>query len=128
MGKQIIKQPDGKYCIMSSITDSIIGYDATREEIIESFRKEHLDKFETWTKKELLANMDKLDHGGKPYHQFTESFEDAMVSTLVRYPEEKCFDKFVTPEIKKRIEETLKDREEERRQDEEKHGEGGGGD
>ncbi|MGR6922588.1 hypothetical protein ACU635_50755 [[Actinomadura] parvosata] len=37
MGNQIIRQPDGKYAIFSSYTDTIIFWDATEDEIVEHF-------------------------------------------------------------------------------------------
>ena len=40
MGRQIIKQPNGKYCVFSSICDNIIYYDMTPGEIIEAYVEE----------------------------------------------------------------------------------------
>ena len=37
MGRQVIRQPDGRYAIWSSIPDAIVVFDATREEIIEDY-------------------------------------------------------------------------------------------
>jgi len=35
MGIRILKQPDGKYAMWSSYTDSIVGFDCTKEELVE---------------------------------------------------------------------------------------------
>ena len=40
MGRQIIKQPDGKFCVWSTIIDDFIIVDATPEEIIEIYIEE----------------------------------------------------------------------------------------
>jgi len=72
MGHQIIKQPNGNYSIYSSVTESIIGYEIPREEIIEYYKKEACKKAEKNTK-ELL---DKIDAGDNPYYQFAETWED----------------------------------------------------
>lgn len=40
MGRQIIKQPDGKFCVWSTIVDDFIIVDATPEEIIEIYIEE----------------------------------------------------------------------------------------
>jgi hypothetical protein len=37
MAHQIIKQPDGRYLIWSTIVDDIIVYDADREEVVDYF-------------------------------------------------------------------------------------------
>jgi len=43
MGWSVVKQPDGKFAIFSSIVDDIICYDCTEEEIIEMFAWEAYD-------------------------------------------------------------------------------------
>lgn len=35
MGQQIIKQPNGKYCVWSTTVQNIIYYDCTRNDLIE---------------------------------------------------------------------------------------------
>lgn len=40
MGWQVIKQPNGKYCIWSSIVDDFIVYEATEKEIIDYWVKD----------------------------------------------------------------------------------------
>jgi len=40
MSRQIIKQPDDNFCVFSSITDTFIITDATKEELIEILAKE----------------------------------------------------------------------------------------
>jgi len=42
--KQIIKQPNGKYLIFSSVVDNVIMYDATKEDIINEWVKESREK------------------------------------------------------------------------------------
>jgi len=76
MGRQIIKQPDGKYCVFSSLTDDFICWDATPEEIIEmevSYARETITERINKTVKDLEA-------GGKPYYQFTKDFKEAVDS------------------------------------------------
>ena len=70
MGHQIIKQPNGNYSIYSSVTESLIGYEMSREEIIEYYKKEASKKSERNTK----ALLNKIDSGGNPYYQFAETW------------------------------------------------------
>ncbi len=72
MARQIIKQPNGKYCLFSSIIDNVIVYDATKEEIIDLLIEEQ--------KKEITMDVnrqiEKLENGSLPYSPFRLSYED----------------------------------------------------
>lgn len=58
MGHQIIKQPDGRYLVWSTIVDDIVVYDADREEIIEWFVEGAIARERTNTKVALdVADM-----------------------------------------------------------------------
>ena len=35
MGRQIIKQPNGRFCVFSSIVDNVIWYDMEQKDIVE---------------------------------------------------------------------------------------------
>lgn len=73
MGEQIIRQPDGKLAVFSSIVDASVVVDATPEEIIEWRAENAADAARARTEGELrrVANTD------KPYAQFTLSWEEA---------------------------------------------------
>ena len=85
MGRQIIKQPDGKYAVWSSVVDGFIILDATREELIEemgeSARKEKVQ--------EVTDLLDSIDKGERPYHQFTLTWSDPEVQEWLRKEKEK---------------------------------------
>jgi len=74
MAGQIIKQPNGKYCIFSSIVDDIVHYNMTPEEIIEVWVEEY--------KVEIIEKVNKiiteLNEDRKPYHQFTNTYEEML--------------------------------------------------
>ena len=78
MGSQIIKQPSGKYAVWSSIVDSFIWYDGTREEI----KNAYVYDGHGGSKEDIEQHVDKvinaLDEGGKPYYQFTQSWDEAL--------------------------------------------------
>ena len=74
MGKQIIKQPNGKYCIFSSIVDNVTHYDMTVEGIIEDWVNEAKNDI---TEK-VKGIVSKLEKGEQPYYQFTHSYEDMI--------------------------------------------------
>lgn len=74
MANQIIKQPNGMYCIFSSIQDDFIIQNATLEQIINELAREYREKIEDKVNNIAAA----LDAGKKPYFQFTMTYEDAM--------------------------------------------------
>lgn len=60
MGQQIIKQPDGRLAVFSSITDTLIVVDATPEELVEWRAEEAAQEARDRTEREL----DKVLSGG----------------------------------------------------------------
>ncbi len=74
MARQIIKQPDGKYAVWSTIVDNFILIDATPEEIIDIWAEEEKERIEI----KVLQVVKELNENGKPYHQFTKSWDDAI--------------------------------------------------
>ena len=74
MGWQIIKQPNGKYCIFSSVVDNVIYYDGTPEQILNTI----IEAETTPIRKRVNETISELDNGGKPYGQFTKSFDEMI--------------------------------------------------
>lgn len=74
MANQIIKQPNGKYCIFSSIVDNVTFYNMTEQDIINERVKEAKEKIEN----DVKETISKLNNGEKPYYQFTLSFDDMI--------------------------------------------------
>lgn len=76
MGHQIIKQPDGKLCVFSSATDSIIVTDATPEELIEMYAEDAAVK----ARHDAKWVIDAVQAGEprKVYHQFAMTYEEAV--------------------------------------------------
>ena len=115
MGWQIIKQPDGKFCIQSSVTDAFIAWDATEVEVVNFFVEEELRVLER-TKQKVRDKIKMLNEGKKPYHQFTLSFEEALVDNLFygNMSEEvkKDFEEYITQEILEQVELRKKESEE----------------
>jgi len=84
MGRQIIKQPNSKYCIFSSVVDSIVVYNCTKDEILEE---------QTTTYGVMVANstervFEQLEAGEKPYHQFTLSYSEMLEEIKLQHGEE----------------------------------------
>jgi len=79
MGQQIIKQPNGKYCLFSSVVGSVTYYNMTKEEIVEMWTENARKDFE----KEVNDITEKLDKGEKkPYYQFTLDYK-SMLKTIL---------------------------------------------
>lgn len=73
MGQQIIKQPNGKIAVFSTITDTFVVADATPEEIIEWRASEAAEQARVSTKQEL----DRVLSEAPAYRQFTLSWDEA---------------------------------------------------
>ena len=78
MGQQIIKQPNGKYCLFSSVVDNVTYYGMTKEEIVEVWTEKAKKDFE----EKVNDIVNKLDKGEKPYFQFTLSYEEILQTIL----------------------------------------------
>ncbi|MBZ5660029.1 MAG: hypothetical protein LAO08_06440 [Acidobacteriia bacterium] len=74
MGRQIIQQPDGKFAVWSSNSDSFLMIDATKQEIVDEFAEE--------ARRDAVEHVEqiftKLANGIKPYYQFTLTWEEAI--------------------------------------------------
>lgn len=76
MGRQIIRQPNGLFCVFSSITDTIVLADATAEDVIEEFAAE--------ARRDAIARVTKAlaaVKAGEPhrvYHQFAMTYDEAV--------------------------------------------------
>lgn len=84
MGRQIIRQPDGKYAVWSSIVDHFILYDATPGDLIAEFLADEHERVE----REVYRVVNELNSGGKPYHQFTMTFDEAMALARAHHGDE----------------------------------------
>lgn len=85
MGRQIIAQPDGKWCVWSSGTDSLVWWDFTTEELIE----EHVKRAATAERERVIQLLEEIcnpDHptNPRPYFQFTRTFAEAYGEHLGR--------------------------------------------
>lgn len=76
MGQQIIKQPDGRFAIFSSETDTIIGWNADETEIIDHFVQQA--SRETRQRVERLLGFVKADQPRKAYYQFALTWSEAL--------------------------------------------------
>jgi len=94
MGQQIIRQPDGKLAVFNSITDTIVYYDATAEEIIEWRAQQAAEDARRATREQLKDVI-----RGEPfrvYHQFTMTWQAALEKDRVHGGE--AWRDFVTTE------------------------------
>jgi excinuclease UvrABC ATPase subunit len=79
MGRQIIKQPNGKYCIFSSVVDNVTFYDMSVEDIIE----EWVDEARKNITEKVESIVLKIENNENPYFQFTKSY-DEMIEDIER--------------------------------------------
>jgi len=73
MSRQIIKQPNNNYAVYSSISDSFILWDATKEQVLNWRREEAAEDAREFCKQ----IFDKLESGKNPYYQFALTWEEA---------------------------------------------------
>ena len=74
MGRQIIKQPNGKYAVFSSIVDDFIFINITIEEYIKFRIAEESEQIRETIQK-IATQLDKSE---KPYHVSTMSWDEAL--------------------------------------------------
>ena len=75
MGRQVIKQPDGRLCIFSNNSDTIIARDMTPADVIEYFSSRARRIAETDAARivdRVLANAAR-----EVYYQFAMTYEEA---------------------------------------------------
>lgn len=74
MGRQIIQQPDGKFAMFSSFSDTFIYIDGSEDQILEAIGEE--------AKRDAIERsreiIEQLKAGKKPYYQFTKSWKEAV--------------------------------------------------
>lgn len=75
MGQQIVKQPDGRLAVFSSVVDAFVIVDATPEEILEWRAEEASAKERERTRRELDAVL--ADDPRRVYHQFALTWKEA---------------------------------------------------
>lgn len=86
MGQQIIRQPDGRLAVFSSIVDAFVVVDATPEEILDW-------RAETAAKDARRHTQRQLDHvlageANRSYFQFTMTWEEAAELDRKNAPQE----------------------------------------
>lgn len=72
MSTQIIIQPDGRLAVWSTITEDLILYDATEDEVISWFGKIAQVDAEA----RATEIIEKLRAGKKSYYQFTKTWDE----------------------------------------------------
>jgi hypothetical protein len=81
MARQIIKQPNGLYCVWSTIVDDLVLIDATPQDIINELvqksSKEHTEF--------VNSTVDALERGEKPYYHYTMTFDEAVKEIRKRH-------------------------------------------
>lgn len=76
MGNQIIRQPSGTFAIFSSVTDTVIVWDATEDEIVEHFAERAAERAREDARR-LIGHV----AAGEPrraYFQFAMTWEEAL--------------------------------------------------
>ena len=76
MGSQIIRQPNELFAIFSSITDTIIMWDATAKDV-EDYFVDRAAKQERRMVRDILRHV-KAGDTRKAYHQFALTWDEAL--------------------------------------------------
>ena len=74
MGQQIIKQPNGKYALFSSIVNDFIMIEADPQDIIDEWVRQYKLDME----KSVAEIVTALKKNEKPYGEFTMPFDEAV--------------------------------------------------
>lgn len=81
MGHQIIRQPNGKYCLYSSNVDNIVYYNLLKDDIKAIWQQQSNNQLSD----KVDQIIEDLEENKKPYYQFTMSFEEMMNSIKERH-------------------------------------------
>jgi hypothetical protein len=76
MGQQIIKQPNGRYAVFSSNTDTVILWDATEEEIVDHFAEQ--GEADARTHAWVLIEHVRAGRPKDAYFQFAMTWDEAL--------------------------------------------------
>lgn len=74
MSNRIVKQPNGKFAIWSTIVDDFTFVDMEPQDIIDEWAKKEVDRLS----ESVTRIVAELERGEKPYAQFTESFDECV--------------------------------------------------
>jgi len=74
MGHQIIKQPNNKFAVWSTMVDSFILINASEEDILKHFITSATETIE-YNVKHII---NELNSGIKPYNRFTMTWKEAL--------------------------------------------------
>lgn len=78
MAEQIIRQPDSKFAVFSTMADDFVVLDATPLEIVEWRVKQAARAAEESAVREIAAVMSQQGVRPAPYYQFTLTWEQAV--------------------------------------------------
>ena len=76
MGTQIIRQPNGRFALWSSVVDDFTYLDCTQQEIVDVFVEAETKRLTDY----VQDTINSLNLGGKPYYQFTKSWKEALAT------------------------------------------------
>ncbi len=90
MGRQIVKQPNGKFCIFSTYVDSVIAYDLTSEDVIDFYVEAAAEEAKRQTNQRLseIAETPQED---------VEDIWNHMLTVCERHMESDDFKSFFVP-------------------------------
>lgn len=86
MGHQVIKQPNGKFSLWSSIVDDFIGVNLEPKEIVEHWNEADRERNQA----RMDSILKSIESNGRPYHQFTMTVEDALEQILEVHGKERA--------------------------------------
>lgn len=73
MSHQVIKQPNGRYCVFSSIVDNFILINCTKQDLVDYYMEK-----ETENVKNAVDRMVSRAEGKTPPNQFTKTYDEAL--------------------------------------------------
>lgn len=85
MARQIIKQPNGLFCVWSSVVDDFIMMNATPQDIIDCWVLEEKEEIENRVK----DVTDQISKGENPYHGHVKTFSERVDWVKVQHGQRK---------------------------------------
>lgn len=88
MGRQIILQPDGRFCLFSSVSDGFLLRDVTREQLTEWIVDEAMRDLRERIQHKIDAVAS--GHPERAYYQFAMTWEEACRMHNANFPRDEA--------------------------------------
>lgn len=74
MPQQIVQQPDGRWCVFSTVVDAIIVYDATEDELVDYFAEQAAED----ARRDVRRRIEQAKTRSRPNESMLLTYDEAL--------------------------------------------------